>query len=302
MSERLTWFPCYPSKLLGALAGMRPDEGYIYWIVCLRIYEVNGPCPDTLDALARRSGMNKRRVTDALDLSFRAGRLVRVEGGIMNPFASEVLADSRALREERKRAGQEGGKRSAEKRKEKQQATPSKASNLVQQPSTHLQLQDSLFPEGNRAQTKSEAKPAKPMTELEIQRKQLFDRGKEVLGQSAGGMVQSLLAVKHGNISLARAAIEQASTMDNPREYIGGILRGGGNGANRNGSGQKLGFAEIAERVRRGGRAPGNGGEAPLFGDACDPQPGGGRQDPGHGAQPMERDGKAPLFEARPYR
>lgn len=94
--ERLPWFPCYPSKLLGAFAGMRPDEGYVYWIVCLRIYEVGGPCPDTVDALARRSGMNRRRVSDALALSFAAGRLVEVEGGIMNPFAEEVLSDMEA--------------------------------------------------------------------------------------------------------------------------------------------------------------------------------------------------------------
>jgi hypothetical protein len=84
---------------------------------------------------------------------------------------------------------------------------------------------------------------------LEIARKELFDRGKEVLGGAAGGVVQRLLAVKHGNLALARAAIEQASTMDDPNQYIGGILRGGENGKTTNG---KVGFSGIAARIRHG--------------------------------------------------
>lgn len=108
MTDKEPWFPCYPSKLLGAFSAMRPDEGYVYWIVCLRIYELGKACPDTLDALARRTGMNKRRVSDALDRLFRSKKLVREADGIMNPFAAEVIKGETALREERSRAGQKG--------------------------------------------------------------------------------------------------------------------------------------------------------------------------------------------------
>ncbi|VIO80080.1 hypothetical protein [Bradyrhizobium ivorense] len=55
---------------------------------------------------------------------------------------------------------------------------------------------------------------------------ELFRRGKEVLGQNAGGMIRQLLTAKGGRAPLARAAIEQASTKENPREYIGAIIRG----------------------------------------------------------------------------
>jgi hypothetical protein len=54
----------------------------------------------------------------------------------------------------------------------------------------------------------------------------LFRRGKEVLGDKAGGMIAQLLRAKDRNIALARAAIEQASTKQNPREYIGAIIKG----------------------------------------------------------------------------
>lgn len=121
--NQLPWFPCYPSKLLGALAGMKPDEGYVYWIVCLRIYETGHACRDTLDALARRTGMSRRRVSDALDLSFGAGRLTREDDGIMNPFAAGILKEAIAFRESRVRAGKKGAASTWEKHKEKQQIT-----------------------------------------------------------------------------------------------------------------------------------------------------------------------------------
>ncbi|WGR74322.1 MULTISPECIES: hypothetical protein [unclassified Bradyrhizobium] len=55
---------------------------------------------------------------------------------------------------------------------------------------------------------------------------ELFRRGREVLGKQAGGLITKLLAAKQKNIPLARAAIEQASTKSDPREYIGAVIRG----------------------------------------------------------------------------
>jgi hypothetical protein len=68
---------------------------------------------------------------------------------------------------------------------------------------------------------KEDAAPAAPDPEVE-----LFRRGREVLGKQAGGLISKLLAAKQKNIPLARAAIEQASTKSDPREYIGAIIRG----------------------------------------------------------------------------
>lgn len=57
--------------------------------------------------------------------------------------------------------------------------------------------------------------------------KQLFDRGKEILKSfNSGGLIKNLLKSKGGNIALARAALETASTKSDPREYIGAIIRG----------------------------------------------------------------------------
>lgn len=55
---------------------------------------------------------------------------------------------------------------------------------------------------------------------------QLFARGREVLGRNAGGMIAKLKRFRQGNVALARATLEVASTKHNPREYIGRVLAG----------------------------------------------------------------------------
>jgi hypothetical protein len=68
---------------------------------------------------------------------------------------------------------------------------------------------------------KEDAASAAPDPEVE-----LFRRGREVLGKQAGGLISKLLTAKQRNIPLARAALEQASTKSDPREYIGRIISG----------------------------------------------------------------------------
>jgi hypothetical protein len=52
-----------------------------------------------------------------------------------------------------------------------------------------------------------------------------FRRIKQICGPTAGGLGKKLLLAKDGSIPLARAAAEQASTKQDPREYLGAIIR-----------------------------------------------------------------------------
>lgn len=94
-------------------------------------------------------------------------------------------------------------------------------------------------------QDNTEVKPQKPETTFLEERKkdaavaapetdevQFFRRGKQLLGPSAGGFLRNLVSSKDGSIPLARAALEQASTKENPREYLGAIIRGRNQPAN----------------------------------------------------------------------
>ncbi len=64
-----------------------------------------------------------------------------------------------------------------------------------------------------------------PRTDAELEA-ELFDRGKKILGASSGGLIKNVLKAKKGNVALARSAIEIASTKQDPREYLGAIIRG----------------------------------------------------------------------------
>jgi len=95
--DRYRWFPCDSSRLLGALSGMTPEEGYTYVVTLLRIYDVEGPCPDTPEQLARRTGLPVKKVRRALEhltTAHAAGKqpkLRKTEAGFINDFAATIL-------------------------------------------------------------------------------------------------------------------------------------------------------------------------------------------------------------------
>ncbi|BEV44787.1 hypothetical protein [Afipia carboxidovorans] len=60
-----------------------------------------------------------------------------------------------------------------------------------------------------------------------IAERELFERGRQVLGKSAGGQIAKLKAAKGGNVALARSVIEAASTKQNPAEYVAAAIRAG---------------------------------------------------------------------------
>lgn len=129
--DRLDWFACYPEKWLGALAAMKPDEGLVYVIICLRIYEKRGPIIDSNEALGRRTGYRPSHVAKIIDRLIELGKLKRTdEGGLMNPFAEREIAEGAEIALASAKKLSRAGKKSAEKRQQNQS-----------QPPTQLQLQ-----------------------------------------------------------------------------------------------------------------------------------------------------------------
>src|SRR5215469_11197113 len=66
------------------------------------------------------------------------------------------------------------------------------------------------------------------MTEREREIKQfsikmLFEYGKEILGQNAGGVISTLM--KRKGIEQTFEAIKRSAKAQNPNEYIGGVLK-----------------------------------------------------------------------------
>jgi hypothetical protein len=59
-----------------------------------------------------------------------------------------------------------------------------------------------------------------------VAERELFARGREILGKKGGGLIANLLKAKGHNVALARAAIEAASQKENPAEYLAAASRG----------------------------------------------------------------------------
>lgn len=130
--DRLPWFKCYPTLLIGALSGMPPDVSNIYTMVLLRTYEVGGPCPDTSDVLSRRTGLTLPRVEKAITWLLDRGKLTRSDAGFVNPFAAKLLSERIQASQLLASAGKIGGEKSAAKRQVKTTNQPKPPSVSVE--------------------------------------------------------------------------------------------------------------------------------------------------------------------------
>lgn len=115
----------------------------------------------------------------------------------------EELTTAQAKYEKRAAAGKQGGNAKASAKQ-----TPSNATAKPYQPITD-----------NPKEKDGADAPPDPDADL-------FRRGKEVLGADAGSLIARLKKAKGGSIPHTRAVIEQASTKDNPREYVGRVMNG----------------------------------------------------------------------------
>ena len=168
MSERAAWFRCDPSRLLGALAGMEPDSGYVYTVILMRIYEVGGPIPDDEAVLSRRTGLSPKRVANSLSWLVKHGKIKSLSCGSID---SETTHAELAFREksviDARNAGKESAKRKqkfhAEKSQQKQQTTSTpverpfnERTTTEQRPSTEIDIEKDIE-EGTNVPSNSEA-------------------------------------------------------------------------------------------------------------------------------------------------
>lgn len=192
------WMAFYPADYLRDTRRLTPAQHGAYLLLIME-YWIAGGLPDDDGQLARVVGMAPaewRKTKPVVQAFFHDGwRHTRID---------EELAKANAKHERRQEAGKRGGlAKAAAKQNPSNAGSNALASSSQPQPEERKDAAGAALPEA-----------------------ELFKRGKEVLGKTGGGMVKNLLKAKQNNIPLARAAIEQASTKSDPREYIGAIIRG----------------------------------------------------------------------------
>lgn len=218
MSERLPWFKCNPSKLLGAMAGLTADENLVYITILLRIYDTGGPIADDAKRLARRCGMTEKRVREALEGLSEAGK-ISIEGCIIDSETThETLQEMEQVKKSAKNAGLVSAERKKEKNKQNQSENLTPVDTTLSGRSTGDQRSkiEDIEKEKDISESKGEGQKARS-AELEF-RLQLVDVYRDAGCQQTpdGGHVAIWLARGH-NPQICLAVVREGLRAKNGR-------------------------------------------------------------------------------------
>lgn len=174
-----------------------------YFLLCMH-YWATGGLPNDDEQLAAIACMTRRewaKHKPIIKPLFKAGEW-------KHKRIDEELNEAQAKYEKRVEAGKKGGNAKAAAKQCSSNATAKPYQPITDNPNPNPKAKDG-----------ADAPPIDPDADL-------FRRGKEVLGPDAGSLIARLKKSKGGSIPHTRAVIEQASTKENPREYVGRVMNG----------------------------------------------------------------------------
>lgn len=233
--------PLYIADYLRDTRRLHAREHGAYLLLIME-YWTAGSLPDDDGDLARLAALSDKEWREV------KAKIARFFGpGWTHARIDRELAASREKYERRAAAGKKGGKAKAEAKQNSSNATPGPEAK-PKPGSTNHNHSTSYSSEANA----SGGEP--PLADPSKERRELFERGKVVLGKSAGGVITGLLKAKGGNVALARAAIEQASQAQDPAEYIGRINHPKTNGAQNDANSVISAGQRLVERLAESDR------------------------------------------------
>lgn len=117
-APQFEWFKCYHGDLLKELITLQHEQASVYMIIYLSSIDRRGSCPDSIEALARWTGLNRKKVMAARHALLKAGKIIEVEGGLTTREAQLILDAQKAAQ---LRGGPGIGKNSKAKTERNQQ-------------------------------------------------------------------------------------------------------------------------------------------------------------------------------------
>jgi uncharacterized protein YdaU (DUF1376 family) len=186
---------------------LRALEHGAYFLLIMH-YWTKGGLPDDdrqLSAITCMSDKEWKKARPTIEAFFAAGwRHKRID---------QELADATERYERRVAAGRKGGVAKAQHSSSNARPMPPA---MPKQPITLTQKEDS----------EAKASGADAPDDPSIAERDFFKRGREVLGDGAGGQLARLLKAKGNNVALARSAIELAATKERPAEFVAAMCLG----------------------------------------------------------------------------
>ncbi len=221
------WMPLYIADYLGDTQHLSTLEHGAYLLLIMQYWQKEG-LPDDEAQLMRIARLTPEEWSNAV-----ATLQALFEPGWKHSRIDAELELSDEKFKKRSNAGHRGGKASALARRRAREAAKQAAE---QQSSTIASTNAATNASSNGVAKSNHPHPHPPNYSVPTERapdaprdeeKELFARGREVLGKNAGGQIVKLMRAKGGVVSKARAAIEQAASKDRPMDYISAAIKGG---------------------------------------------------------------------------
>lgn len=209
-------------RVIARRAGVTVRDTLAVWAAVL---ECASQSPDrgTLD------GWDHEDIGAALDMDAEQVEAIyaAMQGKVLDGDRVSAWEKRQPLREDSTAAERKRLQRERE-RQEREQAERDALSRDVTMRHAPEKIREEEIREGSKSSeaNASAGKPAPPVREVASSEAEVFRVGKEVLGANAGGMITRLRKSQHYDDRAALDLIEQARAKDDPREWIGAVLRG----------------------------------------------------------------------------
>lgn len=213
---KLRWYKRDPNAALVGMRVLSCEERGAYNTVLDLIYAHDGKVIDDDRYLAGECALHvrswrriKNRLLDLKKIYIEDGHVknFRADNEVALGLSKVESARNAGLASAAKRKGDDSNSNDIAATDVGTVVQPNTSTSRIRKKDAALRAQGELIPTPPNAET------------------DLFRRGKEILGKNAGGFIREILRAKGENIPLARAAIETAATKENPREYLGAIVR-----------------------------------------------------------------------------
>jgi uncharacterized protein YdaU (DUF1376 family) len=222
----------------GGTHSLSHEEYRVYHILVEQMMLEEGAIIAHERALAGAANMTVRAFRKVVNALLNLGKVDAIDGRLFNPRVAKELVAIRENRDNAKLGGRNSGKT-----RRKPEETGKNLPKPTEKPAGDAEIPTEKPSKNNGAgeapllrgvepyrEEKSSTLRADALKDADASSdpskadRELYERGKEVLGKKAGALITQVKTHYGGNIALARAAIEQASTKQDPLEYVGRIL------------------------------------------------------------------------------
>lgn len=206
--------PFYVADYLGDTGHLTTLEHGAYLLLIMHYWRTEGLPQDdgSLGAIARLSPREWRGMSQKLAGLFQEGwRHKRIEEEL-EKFAVKSVA--------RATAGRSGGLAKAKQANGKTVANARILPDISQRFALASSSESEPEPRKSSVVQEDNGRRAPPDPDAE-----LFRRGKELLGKSAGGQIAKLKALFGGDVAKTRALLEVASTKNSAAEYVAAAIK-----------------------------------------------------------------------------